>query len=722
MTMDSRLVNSTPFKLILTGIREDIPIEKVRHALADLLKTTPSNIDLLVTRLPYVLKKHIRADQADRYKAAIENAGGICRIEKDEQYRPEVTAAIEKTRGSPAAPFNAEPQALSPQERPVSTAERATAGIQPHAETAPKPLPGLFQTVVAEVRRFFLLDIPKRSVALNFKFPSPSVRAKVGSASSVDLYAADSEPLEFFKLLHSRIKFLNFAKLRTGARLRATRHLLKIFHPPAIDHMVLLARTGGVPESESSRQALILIGDTASILITSYALVFANYYEGSQYHYARQRKKVLELASCIFELLLLKQRARALRYQRLEPNDWSMANTVFYVMRAYEDVERPVPKRTPVSDVDAPQAQRSLTNQFVLLHICAWFDLLRLPTSLQWVIGSYLLKVETAVPIREDTGTLKSDELIVYCHGKQAAEPRRMDTPAGPALILNLRGLMQAMHQDCAVPKNLNRRDASPVMPRFAHFETADHFVIRNQFLNRLNLKEEKEGKEAVSSNAQQVDDLRLFVGFSAVFATLRHRSSAFASEDRLEDSLSKRSAVFAVDGREIRQSLWSLSFQSNTMIRLTTTEGQETTAMGVGMLLAYGAGDEIHRPRLAVVSRLLRHAGRVLELDMRSVAHFCEPVILSFNAVKVAGLMLYEAHNGGRWSLAFAPRDVLIGVDQVELHRHQKVISVELKAILDASRDFYLAATTLTSSQLGFYSEPQYPPAVVKKPSFRMF
>lgn len=357
--------------------------------------------------------------------------------------------------------------------------------------------------------------------------------------------------------------------------------------------------------------------------------------------HARHRKKVLELASCIFELLLLKQRARALRYQRLEPNDWRMANTVFYVMRAYEDVERPVPKRTPVSDVDAPQAQRSLTNQFVLLHICAWFDLLRLPTSLQWVIGSYLLKVETAVPIREDTGTLKSDELIVYCHGKQAAEPRRMDTPAGPALILNLRGLMQAMHQDCEVQNNLNRRDASPVMPRFAHFETADHFVIRNQFLSRLNLKEEKEKKEAVSSNAQQVEDLRLFVGFSAVFAALRHRSSAFASEDRLEDSLSKRSAVFAVDGREIRQSLWSLSFQSNTMIRLTTTEGQETTAMGVGMLLAYGAGDEIHRPRLAVVSRLLRHAGRVLELDMRSVAHFCEPVILSFNAVKVAGLIL---------------------------------------------------------------------------------
>ena len=115
-------------------------------------------------------------------------------------------------------------------------------------------------------------------------------------------------------------------------------------------------------------------------------------------------------------------------------------------------------------------------------------------------------------------------------------------------------------------------------------------------------------------------------------------------------------------------------------MTRFTTTEGKETTAMGIGMLLAYGAVEEVYRPRLAVVSRIVRHAGRVLELDMRSMTHFCEPVVLSFNTVKVAGLIFYNPSNGGRWSLAFAPRDVLI------------------------------------------HSEPKYPVAVIKQPSFQIF
>ncbi len=710
--MDPALLNSTTFKLIHTGIREDIPRDKVCFALADLLKANSSSIDRLLARLPYVLKKNIRADQAVRYKTAIENAGGFCCIEKDDF---DVAVAIKVP--SPI-PVGVKLQAAPTLDGSTPIVNPRSPEIHPRDLVSKGPMAGISRKIVVAVKKFFLLDIPERSVALNFKLPSPSTRAKVSSASSVDLYEADKDPLEFFKLLHTRIKFLNFAKLRVGSRLRANRNLLKIFYAPAINQMAVLAKTGGVPESEDHRQTLILISDIASILIASCALVFANYYEGSKYHYARNRKQILELASCIFELLLIKQQARALRYQGLEPTDWSMANTVFYVMRACEDVQRPMPARISKLNMDAPGANRSLNDQFILLHICAWFDLLRLPTSLQWVIGSYLLKVDNAVQIKEDNGTLSANELLVYCHGKQAAGTRRLDTPAGPALILNLNHLVAAMHEDCQAKGKFNMRDDSHVMPRFAHFETTDHFVIRNQFLSRLNFKEEN----AVSLDIEQAEDLRIFVGFSAIFAMLRHRRSEFASEDRLEDRLSKRSAVFAVDGREIRQSLWSFSFQSKTMTRFTTTEGKETTAMGIGMLLAYGAGEEVYRPRLAVVSRIVRHAGRVLELDMRSMTHFCEPVVLSFNTVKVAGLIFYNPSNGGRWSLAFAPRDVLIGVDKVELQRNQKIVSVELTAILDASRDFYLADTTLTSSQLGFHSEPKYPVAVIKQPSFQIF
>ncbi len=577
---------------------------------------------------------------------------------------------------------------------------------------------GVVRKMVWEFRNFLLLDIPERSIALNFKLPSPSVRAKVGSSSSAELYECDDDPLEFLKLLHARIKFLNFAKLAVGARLRANRDLLRNFYPVAIPLLVELAKADGIPESEDRRQALMLTNDIASILLTSYAFVFANYYEGSKYRYARHRKQVPELASCMFELLLLKQRARALRYQMLEPNDWSMANTVFYVMRAYEDVQQVIPTLASELKMDSLRGKKSLTDQFILLQIQAWFDLLRLPTRLQWIIGSYLLKVENAVHLSEDTGALNANEMLVHCYGRQAADTRRLDTPAGPALVLNLHHLVEAIHEDCQAKGTTNTRNASHAMPRFAHFETADHFVIRNQLLSRLMPRQDN----AVSSGEQQVDNLRIFTGFSAVFALMRHQKTEFGSEERLEDRLSKRSAAFAVDGREIRKSLWSFSFESDNMTRFTTTESKDTNAMGIGMLVAYGVADEVNRPRLAVVSRISRPYGRALELDMRFVASFCEPVVLDFNTVKVPGLMLYDPRGGGHWALAFPPRDVLVGVDKVEIHRYKKVISVELTRILDASSDFYLLETTLTSPQLGFYGAPQYPVAVAKQTPPRIF
>lgn len=712
MTFDPELENLTTFKVTLTGIRGDIPVEKARDALAKLFKVTPQQVDTLFKTLPRVIKKKIQADQASRYKAAIENAGGICRMEEE---GPNVAAVIQAPslmRADVKPPVASALPGSAPITQSHSPATHQS-DVTPQGAIA-----GIARKIVWEVRNFLLLDIPERSIPLNFKLPSPSTRAKVGSGRSADLYESENDPLEFLKLLHTRIKFLNFAKLATGARLRANRDLLKKFYPVAIKLMVELARTGGIPESEDRRQALMLTNDIASILVISYAFVFANYYEGSRYHYARHRKQVLELASCIFELLLLKQRARALRYQPLEPGDWSMANTVFHVMLAYEDEKRPMPTLTSELKMDALRVKKSLTDQFILLQIYAWFDLLRLPTHLQWVIGSYLLEVENAVHIREDTGSLNTNEMLVYCYGKQAAETHRLDTPAGPALVLNLHHLVEAIREDCQARGGTNTPDTSHTMPRFAHFETADHFVIRNQLLSRLTYREDT----AVSTGEQEIDDLRLFAGFSAVFALLRHQKSEFGSEERLEDRLSKRSAAFAVDGREIRKSLWSFSFQSENMTRFTTTESKDTNAMGIGMLLAYGAGDEVNRPRLAVVSRISRPYGRVLELDMRFIASFCEPVVLDFNTVKVPGLMLYDPRNGGHWALAFPPRDVLIGVDKVEIHRNKKIIAVELTRILDASSDFYLLETTLTSSQLGFYITPQYPAATSIQTPLRIF
>ena len=614
MTTDLAPKNLPAFRVVLLGIRDDIPIDTIHAAFADLLKVTPEQINQIFKTFPCILKKKIRADQASQYQAAIETAGGICRIEG------ETLKEVTLITAHSIEPADVQPLPVAvPKGSPASNHQRAVNAL-PSDAIGKARLAAIFQKIVSKARNFLLLDIPERSIPLNFKLPSASVRAKVGSGSSAELHEFEDNSLEYFKLLHVRIKFLNFAKLRMGARLRANRHLLKLFYMPAHEHLLELAKTGGVPELEGRRKTLILISDISSIIITSCTFVFASYYEGSKYRYASNRVRVLELAAYIFELLLLKQRARALRYQLLDSSDWQIANTVFHVMRAYENTERPMLTLKLGLDVDIVRAKKSLSDHFILLQTYAWFDQLRLPTHLQWVIGSYLLKVKDAVQITDDTKSLGDDELLVYCYGKRPTETVRLNGTTDPALILNLHNLIEAMREDCLVNSNASARGALLLMPRFANFETADHFVIRNQFASRLVYEQEK----VVLTGNQEADDLRIFVGFAAVFAMLRHRKSEFASDERLEDRLSERSATFSVDEKELRKSRWSFSFQSESMTRFTTTEGKDTTAMDIGMLLAYGAGAEFNRPKLAVVSRISRPHGKILELDMRFVARAC--------------------------------------------------------------------------------------------------
>ena len=169
--MDPALLNSTTFKLIHTGIREDIPRDKVCFALADLLKANSSSIDRLLARLPYVLKKNIRADQAVRYKTAIENAGGFCCIEKDDF---DVAVAIKVP--SPI-PVGVKLQAAPTLDGSTPIVNPRSPEIHPRDLVSKGPMAGISRKIVVAVKKFFLLDIPERSVALNFKLPSPSTRA-----------------------------------------------------------------------------------------------------------------------------------------------------------------------------------------------------------------------------------------------------------------------------------------------------------------------------------------------------------------------------------------------------------------------------------------------------------------------------------------------------------------------------------------------------------------
>lgn len=570
------------------------------------------------------------------------------------------------------------------------------------------------------IRHYFGLDLEPRELPLNFDFPRISTQLTAGSGSAGNLMGqlreASEAPAEYFAALLNVIKHLNRCALRPRQRLALTRDILNLFYPAALEQLVKLAKGGGVPEDEERKQTLSRMADIAQILTVSFQILFAGIYGGSNFKYARGRGLLQESVSRIFELMLLRQQARALRYQLLEEADWRCVNTLFYLMCRYEDVRLARPTLQKRLGLATGRVAVNWHDQFVQLHIAAKFDMLRWPTHLQWVISNYVYGVENSVPIRlSDEAQPGRHELIAYCYAGGAALAQAQKPPPGPALLLDLSGLSEAIRKDCqGLMQAKKKRDIAALPPRFARFPETEHFVISGQLLDAL----AGAGSDLLVERETSVQDLRIFVGFMEVFSLLRHKQSEFAGDERLADVLAKRSALIAADHTATATSVWSLLVQNDSTVRLATQESSYTTRMSIGSLLAYGVGEDINRPKVAVVTRIHRPSNKQVVIDLHSLANYAEPVLMTVNAARQPtnsprtgkpALLLHDRMQRGAWQLMFQPQDVLPGVDQIAIHRQRQEYPIDLESWRNATHDFHLYSTSLSSAHLGISGEPRY-------------
>ncbi len=572
------------------------------------------------------------------------------------------------------------------------------------------------------IRHYFGLDLPKRELALHFSLPIISSRFKGTSAGDDELIhkleAAKEAPHEYFRLLLVEIKHINRCQLKPQQRLSLTRQILKLYYPMALAQLTRLTRNGGVPEQDERRLLLDMLVEIAQIMMISCQILYAGYYVSNNFRYARSRNVLYECASRIFEMLNLKQHAKSLRYQLLEGQDWLIANTIFHVMNCYENVTQPLPTLSRDSGTEGKAREVSLRQQYGLLQTVAKFDMLRWPTHLQWVIASYFHSVSNALQLKIDEGNCKlgRNVFISYCYDSYPAHGSRLESPQGKSLILDFNGLAEAIRKDCMGLFQAKKHNNPYLMPpRFARLPETEHFVISDQLVRGL--ENVTDGTEL--EKEQKVADFRIFVGFPEVFNLLHHQQGRFGAEDRLADVLAKRSALIAEDHDATEKSIWSLLFQNEKMLRLSTQETEFTTPMSIGSLLAYGLGEDINRPSFAVVSRIFRPSHKRVIIDLQRIASYAEPVLIgvttSAEPAKPA-LLMYDLQRLGGWGLLFPPRDILPGIDKLTLSRNRSTMEVELINMRNATTDFYLFSTSLTSEQLGIVGQPDYPVPPVKK------
>lgn len=76
-------MNQTTYRVIFNGAAANVSANHVRSNLAALFKTTPEQIEKLFVTPNHVLKTGLTQQVAERYRVAIESAGGTCLIESE---------------------------------------------------------------------------------------------------------------------------------------------------------------------------------------------------------------------------------------------------------------------------------------------------------------------------------------------------------------------------------------------------------------------------------------------------------------------------------------------------------------------------------------------------------------------------------------------------------------------------------------------------------------
>jgi len=470
-------------------------------------------------------------------------------------------------------------------------------------------------------------------IRITFSVPTPATTEPAPDLARLRLGRQDADqngPLEYLDACRKEARALSRSAMPTSKRLLLTdefaAHLVLIL----ARHIRTHSTDGGIPDDDRRKKTLDTAAAALGYLVDSYKVVVKKLHGGNLSGTAGRE---LELSAFrVLELSKLMQRVLGLRYQVLSGPSWLTVNTVYHALAAADRAGTPQATLTTELLEDHDAKPQTIAEMFLAVHMIGRFDLLRWPTEMHQFIFAYCKSTGwLAEVVNDDGGPLPRHVSLAYCYDTRPARSSRAKAPdlLGPVVQIHWSKLVKKITNDLIVFFNANSRE------ELTYFQKRLETMSYNECLSLIQLQFDtftSEAQAAVDTGRGEACDMRIFIGFKSVYQLLANiHMGKFGVGTRLDDFLAKRSAVFADDDVATIESVWFLQFEDKDFLRLKTQESRFTTAMRIGMMAAYGVGnDGIAKPRFGMIARIFRPAPETVIVDIAKYGDYIEPVVVS--------------------------------------------------------------------------------------------
>jgi hypothetical protein len=500
----------------------------------------------------------------------------------------------------------------------------------------------------------------------------------------------------------------NRLDLKPAKRLELLNLVLKEVYPNiAIWYDKYQDRQNSLPEGNERREALIGCIAVIEQLGIAYKHLFQAVFSPEPRRYKKNHQACYEYGFRVLEMLLIEQRLRALRYQKLPRNAWQDSNHVFFALALHNDLDEPlslhgfvgVRKRGKYRDSSIPVS--SARHLYLSLQLFGVLDVTTWPTRLFHVPHAYINSLNTGISLTGDDGqSLEEGHLLTWLENDGPPTFERPEKIKGPTIQLDYTEYYKRLLKDyknIASMKFIDTYDPRKLSRPLQRLNDADRVPVLEMMLTSLRKRQRHSRRHALfEDNVVQV-----YFGMVEVFRLLTglgRKDSQFVMQSReFADSLAQFTSKQITGEKRDADNQWQIQNFSAGGILISTMETNFGTPVALGQLIAFIPREDMNQPSLGFVCRLNRPQDRVVEVGISRLANYVELLMVEGVGTDEednyfpAMLIQDSAQN---WQLVTRPRDDLKPGLPIKLLRSNIQVPARLGTV-------YLTKTEFTVFEL---------------------